>query len=102
MPAYAIFIREGAIQDPAEMDKYRTANRNNELKIPVRPLIVYGSMEALEGDAPDGMVVLQFESMDDARAWYNDPLYRAASEHRKKAADYRAFLVEGWTPPAAT
>lgn len=100
MPAYAIFIREGEIFDPVEMDKYRTANRSS-VSVPVKPLVVYGNMEALEGDAPDGMVVLQFESMNDAKTWYNDPAYQAASAHRRKAAHYRAFLVEGFAPPVA-
>ena len=101
MPAYAIFIREGEIFNHEEMALYQSANRSAAPTVPVKPLVVYGSMEALEGDAPDGMVMLQFDSMDDARTWYNDPLYQAASEHRKKAAHYRAFLVEGFSPPSA-
>jgi uncharacterized protein (DUF1330 family) len=32
------------------------------------------------------------------RDWYDDPLYQAASVHRKMAAHYRAFLVEGFNP----
>ena len=100
MTAYAIFIREGEIIDADEMDKYRMANRSATPSVPVKPLVVYGRMEALEGEAPDGMVMLQFESMDDALKGYNDPLYQAASKHRKNAAKYRAFLVEGFTPPA--
>ncbi len=99
MPAYAVFIREGEIFDPVEMGKYHAANRGNAPKVPIKPLIVYGKTEALEGDAPDGMVVLQFETMEDAKAWYHDPAYQAASVHRRKGAHYRAFFIEGFEPP---
>ena len=59
------------------------------------PLVVYGALEALEGDAPDGVVILRFPTVEDARAWYNSPAYQAAVAYRKKGADYRAFIVEG-------
>jgi uncharacterized protein (DUF1330 family) len=52
-------------------------------------------METLEGEAADGNVLLEFPTADDARAWYHSDEYQAAAEHRKLAAHYRAFLVEG-------
>jgi uncharacterized protein (DUF1330 family) len=61
----------------------------------MKPLVVYGKMEVLEGQAPDGIVMLQFPSVVAARAWYQSPDYQAAIPHRQKAADYRAVIVEG-------
>jgi uncharacterized protein (DUF1330 family) len=52
-------------------------------------------MEAVEGKAPDGLVILKFPTTEDAKAWYHSPAYQAALPHRKKGADYRAFIVEG-------
>ena len=95
MSAYVLFIRESGIRDQAEMDVYRRGNRDRPPDPKLTPLVVYGAMQALEGEAPDGVVVLQFPTVDDAKAWYYSPEYQAAAVHRRKAADYRAFIVEG-------
>lgn len=95
MAAYMIFIREGEVFNPAEMDAYRNANRADTTDYKLKPLVVYGNMETLEGEAADGIVVLEFPTVEDAKAWYYSPGYQTAAEHRRKAAHYRAFLVEG-------
>jgi uncharacterized protein (DUF1330 family) len=79
------------------MDKYRARNRQAPVdpKLQLKPLVVYGKMEALEGKAPDGIILLQFPTVADAKAWYNSPDYQAAIPHRLNAADYRAVIVEG-------
>ena len=59
------------------------------------PLAVDGAIEAMEGDAPDGMMTLQFPIVEAAKARYNSPAYQAAALHRKNAADYRAPIVQG-------
>lgn len=95
MPAYVLFIRESEIRDPSEMAIYQRMAR----QIPPHPkltaLAAYGMMEALEGEAPDGVVLLQFPTVDDAKEWYNSPAYQAAAPHRRNGADYRAFIVQG-------
>ena len=95
MPVYMLFLREGAIRDQSEMDQYSRVNRENPRDPKLKPLVVYGAIEAVEGTAPDGMVMLQFPTLEDAKAWYNSPTYQSALPHRKKGADYRAFIVEG-------
>ncbi len=95
MTAYVIFTREGPVIDQAEMDKYSSMNRGHPPPAKLTPLAIYGALESLEGEAPDGVVVLQFPTMQDAREWYNSPEYQAALVHRKKGARYRAFIVEG-------
>lgn len=95
MPAYIIFLREGAVRDAEAFAAYRNSNREGPRDPNLTPLVVYGALEALEGDAPDGVVVLQFPSVADAKAWYGSPVYQAAIPHRQRAADYRAFIVEG-------
>jgi len=94
-----IFIRESDVRDPALMAEYKNAPRAEGGPMP-RPLVVYGDIEAVEGDPPSGAVVLEFDSVEDARAWYNTPEYKAAAAKRMQAADYRTIIVEGWTPPA--
>ncbi len=99
MPAYMIFLREQPVADRAELALYSQANHAaaDEFRTlyGIRPLVVYGATEALEGNAPDGIVLLEFPTADDARAWYDSPQYQAALIHRKLAADYRALIVEG-------
>jgi uncharacterized protein (DUF1330 family) len=99
MAAYLLFIREGEVFNQDEMDAYRQANAGAAAsfveKYKMKPLVVYGRMEALEGEAPDGIVMLEFPTVEEARGWYNSPEYQAALVHRLKAANYRAVLVEG-------
>lgn len=95
MSAYVFFIRESAIRDQDEMDLYRSSNRDKAPNPNLTPLVVYGSMETLEGAPPDGVVLLKFPTVEDAKAWYYSAEYQAAAAHRMKAADYRAFIVEG-------
>lgn len=95
MPAYMIFIRDEPVRDPAEMAEYQRKNRATPNPFPMKPLVVYGTTEGVEGPAPDGVIVLEFPSTADAKAWYESPGYQAALPHRLNAADYRAFIVEG-------
>jgi uncharacterized protein (DUF1330 family) len=90
-----IFTREGAISNQVEMDAYSKSNRENTQDFKLKPLVIYGNMETLEGEPPDGVVVLEFPTVEDAKSWYFSPGYQAAAEHRKKGANYRVILVEG-------
>lgn len=96
MPAYLIVLREEPVVDPAALAEYQRQTREIRSDITLKPLVVYGATQALEGDKPDGVIVLEFASVEDATAWYNNPDYQAALPHRLKAARHRAFIVEGW------
>lgn len=99
MPAYMIATRLGPVRDAAALAEYSRLNRENaatfQAQYNVKPLVVYGAMQAAEGPAPDGIIILQFPSMADARAWYDSPGYQQALPHRQKAADYNVVFVEG-------
>jgi uncharacterized protein (DUF1330 family) len=97
MAAFMILIRDEPVRDEAAIAQYQRMNREtaNEFSAKLTPLVVYGAVEAIEGDKPDGVIVLQFPTIEDAKAWYTSPAYQAALPYRKKAADYRAFLVQG-------
>lgn len=99
MPAYIIVYREEPIQDPAAMAEYQRKTREIKTEIRPKPLVVYGAMEALEGEKPDGVVILEFPTVADARAWYNSPDYQAALPHRIKSAKHRAIIVDGFAMP---
>ena len=94
MPAYAIFIKNKTI-DAAELTTYSQKAIAAREGRQVTPLVRYGALEVLEGDPAEGVVVLQFPDMADARAWYESPAYQDAKQHRLKGADYRVILAEG-------
>ena len=53
-------------------------------------------MEVLEGDwDPKTLVMLEFESMEQAKRWYRSPAYTRAREIRLRAASTNLILVEG-------
>jgi uncharacterized protein (DUF1330 family) len=53
-------------------------------------------MEVLEGGFPGARIVLvEFESVERAKRFYDSPEYRAAREKRLGAADFHMLLVEG-------
>ena len=51
--------------------------------------------EAREGKKPGVVVVFEFESMDQARKFYESEGYTAAKAVRDKACDTDLFLAEG-------
>jgi uncharacterized protein (DUF1330 family) len=95
MTAYVLCIREDKVRDPAAMEKYQRMNREGPRDPNLKPLVIYGATEALEGHAPDGMVLMHFPTVEDAKAWYNSLNYQAAIPFRKQAADYRVMIIQG-------
>ena len=53
-------------------------------------------MEPVEGNPPrPRIVIIEFPSMQQARAWYDSPAYQAIVGIRRNASEGRLFLVEG-------
>jgi uncharacterized protein (DUF1330 family) len=92
-----ILIRDEPVHDSVEMAEYQRMNREKTDDRPyaMKPLVIYGETIGVEGAAPDGVIMLEFPDIAEAQAWYNSPGYQAALPHRLKAADYRAFIVQG-------
>ena len=58
-----------------------------------------GQTVSYEGAAPASrFVIVEFPTVAAARAFYESPEYRAASQIRQKASNSRMFLAEGFTP----
>jgi hypothetical protein len=57
--------------------------------------------QELEGEPVDGVAVVEFPSMQAAKAWYDSPAYRAIRPHRLNGARYIGRLVEGGALPPA-
>lgn len=94
MAAYVVFTRERT-RDKAELDTYSSLAGATMAGHTVKPHSVYGKHETLEGAPIEGAVIVEFPSIEAAKAWYDSPAYKAAREHRFKGADYRVFITEG-------
>lgn len=94
MSAYVVFIREKT-RDPDLLATYKTHARPTLSGTAAKRLAAYGNFEVMEGAAIEGAMILEFPNMEDAKAWYNGPEYKAAREWRFRAADYRCFIVDG-------
>jgi len=95
-PAYV--FAEVNVTDPGGMGQYRAKLGETLAPYGHQILISGGKTDPLEGDAPKTIVVISFDSMKDARAWYDSPAYQAIKPIREKAATSRVFIVDGVTP----
>jgi uncharacterized protein (DUF1330 family) len=94
MPAYAVFIRQSTV-DQAELDIYGPKAADSLNGHSLKVLAAYGRQEVLEGPDVEGVVIVEFPSMQEAKAWYDSPAYQEARQHRFRGAKYHAVLVEG-------
>ena len=94
MRPFIVFMREKTL-DQAELEIYWSKIRATLEGRPIKILAAYGRHVTLEGPEVEGAVVAEFPSVEEARAWYDSPSYRAAAEHRFRGAVYRGLIVEG-------
>ncbi len=94
MSASFIFTREKTV-DQAEMDLYSSQVQATLASHDLKILAAYGPHEDVEGPANEGTIIVEFPSMEAAKAWYDSPDYVRVREHRFKGANYRALLVQG-------
>ena len=93
MRAYLIFTREQTLdeQELATCAKQMPATAaGHSMKI----LAMNGSHGDLEGAPSEGSEIIEFPSVEAAKAWYDSSVYREVREHRFKGATYRVTLVE--------
>jgi uncharacterized protein (DUF1330 family) len=95
MPAYLFALRKGPVRDADAMAEYQRRTLEIKAVFDMVPRIVYGDVQPLEGAAPDGVILLEFPSIEEARAWYENPEYQNAVPFRQQAADYDVFIVQG-------
>lgn len=92
--AYIVFTKEATL-DEAEMALYKSQVGQSFAGREVTFHAAYGEQEVLEGPPVEGVVILEFPSMQAARDWYHSPEYQRAAQHRFKGAAYRAVMVSG-------
>jgi uncharacterized protein (DUF1330 family) len=102
-PTYVISEAE-TITDPTAVKKY--GGKVPETLAPFRGhyhfLVAGGKTQGLDGEAPQGIVVIAFDTVEQARAWYDSPAYQAIIPVRRSAVKGRMFLVDGLAAQSQT
>lgn len=94
MAAYVIVEIE--VIDPVGYETYRKLAGASLAAYGGRFLVRGGVTETLEGDwQPKRLVVLEFESGDQVRRWYNSPEYQEAKAIRERTANTTMVVAEG-------
>ena len=94
MSAYIFVSVE--IHDPVRYQDYRKAVLPTIEKYGGRFLVRGGKMEVLEGNwPPRRIVIVEFPSVEKARAWWNSPEYAAPKALRQATSQSEMILVEG-------
>jgi len=98
MSAFIVFTRVRT-REPAELKLYAKQASAFMAGHEVKHHANFGPCEVLEGPAVEGVAILEFASVEAAKAWYNGPAYQEASRHRHQGGDYAAIIVEGMASP---
>jgi uncharacterized protein (DUF1330 family) len=94
MPAYLIV--DADVTDPEQYEQYKAASPGAIAAGGGRFLVRGGELAVLEGDwSPTRVVVVEFESLEAAKAFYESPEYQAAIKLREGAARFNMIAVEG-------
>jgi len=100
MPGYVIVDLE--VLDSAKYDIYKTMVPDTLARYGGKFLVRGGKVETLEGDwAPKRLVILEFPSVDLAKAWSEFVEYALAKTLRHQSAVSRMIVAEG-APTATT
>ncbi|OHV39144.1 MULTISPECIES: DUF1330 domain-containing protein [Pseudofrankia] len=93
--AYVVFTE--AINDPDGMAEYGKLAGASFAGVAARPLAVGPATEVLEGEwHGDQTVILEFDSVEEAKAWYTSEAYAKAIPLRQAAADCNAAIITGF------
>ena len=94
MAAYIIAMVD--VTDQEKYKKYMAKASEACERYGGKYLVRGGQTEIMEGGFPwSRVVVLEFESRDQARAFYNSVEYQAGKKERLGAADFNMMIVDG-------
>ena len=92
----AYIIVDIKVNEPKEYDTYKKLTTGTLANFGGRFIVRGGQSETLEGEwKPERVVVLEFPSIQKAKAWWGSPEYAQAKEIRQRTAVTKMILVEG-------
>ena len=94
MAAYVIV--QVAVNDPVRYENYKQMVPPSIEKYGGRFLVRGGKTHTLEGDwSPKRFVMVEFPSVDHAKAWWASPEYAEAKALRQATSDSMLIVAEG-------
>ena len=91
----AFYVAEFEVTDAEGIKPYSQQVEATFMPFSGRYVARGGKTVSLEGETPKRIVMIAFDSMEQARAWYDSPAYRAIRPIRHKSATSRVYIVEG-------
>ena len=88
-------VAEVDVTDPATFQKYAEKAPGTIAASGGHYLIRGGKSLSIEGEPPKRFVVIQFDSVEKAKAWEDSPAYDAIKPIRHSSAKSRVFIIEG-------
>ena len=93
------FILTEAIHDRAVMDAYAGTSGPSIRAFGGRVLMATEELDVMEGEwHGDRTIVVEFDSVEQARAWYASDSYQASLPLRLAAANCNAVIASGFEP----
>ena len=94
MAAYVIVQID--VHDQATYGEYTKLVGPTLVKYGGRAIVRGGKTETLEGSwSPKRLVILEFDSVEQAKKWWNSPEYAPAKAMRQRSAKTEMLVVEG-------
>ena len=89
-------VADMRISDPQPFAEFAEAVPATVEKYGGRYLIRGGKFEVAQGDwTPDRVVVIEFGSMDQAKAWYDSPEFEGPKQTLARSSNSNFIFVEG-------
>lgn len=94
----AFIISQVEVRDPQDFAAYRSIAEQSITRFDGRYLVRGGEQSVLEGHWRGRTVIVEFPSVERARAWYESADYAPARALTEKALARNLVLVEGALP----
>lgn len=92
----AYIIAQASVTDTIRYEAYKTLAQIAVENFGGRYVVRGGATHLLEGDwHPPRLVILEFDSVEQAKAFYSSAQYQAAKQARQGVASMNMLVVEG-------
>ena len=99
--AKGYFIVTDEIHDQDAMNAYSGKAVPTIFQNGGKPIVVSDDAEVIEGTWHGSRtIIIEFDSVEAAKKWYNSPEYQAVIGERHAAADSNAVIVGGFEMPS--
>lgn len=98
MPAYVIV--DITVHDPARYEEYKKLAAPTVTTYGGKYIVRGSPLHVLEGDwLPKRLVILEFESIEQAKKWWGSPEYREVKKIRHETSTTNMIVVDGLKVP---